>query len=202
MKPALEIESRRLSAALMLALVGFFAVATVAAIGRNGHASEAALSPIDRLVAEDAIRQQIALYELLADGDGEQPKDIAALADRIMAPAIVNDVYYSNGDLKAHSVGRDPVKATRAAPSASPVAVKHFLVSTYFDEITPTTAKTRTTAMRVHVTKNLLGADCQKAGEDACGGRVTHLVLFIYHDSWTKTPDGWEKTQSRLRGDD
>jgi hypothetical protein len=169
----------------------------------SARAAAAAMSPLDRLVAEDEMRQKLALYAMDADGDGAQPKNIRELADVTLTPDVVSDLYFPNGALQGHSVGRDAiVTGTAPANPASPIAGRHFLVSVYFDEVTPTTAKSRTTSVHFDITKNMLGADCKKAGEGACGGRVVDAMTVVYHSSWVKTKDGWQMANNVIRRDD
>jgi hypothetical protein len=178
-----------------------------AAVSFVGSAEAAgAISPLDRLVAEDQIRQQIALYGFYADGDGVNPKDLRKMADSLMTQDVVSELYRSGGGEPRRSVGRDaiagkPPAADAPPPPVSTVAGRHLLVGTYFDEVTPTTAKTRTITLHLDITKNMLGADCKKAGDDACGGRVIKAASWVYHISWIKTAAGWQISNTQLRLD-
>jgi hypothetical protein len=183
-------------------------LAIVLSLGGSGAAFAApprpvrGMSALDRLVAEDEIRQKVALFALYADGDGEKPKDVRALADQLLTPDVVVEVISGLGVSQSRTVGRDAVvAATAPALPNQPTAGRHFVVATYFDDITPSTAHTRTTALYVNVTRNMVGADCQKAGLDACGGRVVRSVLLVYHDTWVKGDAGWQKSHSVLRLD-
>ena len=159
------------------------------------------LSPIEKMLIENDIGQKIALYELLADGDAEKPADIQALADQTLAPDVITDVYMADGRRVSHTTTRaEVVAATVPKARDRPVGGRHFLLSSYFDEVTPSSAKVRTSSLYLEVTKNP-GPGCEKLGPDGCGGKVTHAVTFVYHDIWTKTPQGWFKTQTSLRRD-
>lgn len=164
----------------------------------------AALSPVEKLVAEDDIRQKLALYGLLADGDGVAGPDIRALAHQVMTPDVWTDLYYPDGSLQVHTVGRDQAISTSTPDlkRLGPIANRHYMVSTYFDEVTPTTAKTRTTTIWLFVTRDLLGADCAKGGPDACGGRVVSAMTTVYHNDWVKTAEGWRMSRNVIRRDD
>ncbi len=78
--------------------------------------------------------------------------------------------------------------------------MRHYNVATYFDEVTATTAKVRTTATMLSVTKRK-PEGCAKVGDEACGGRAVRVTAFTYHDTFTKTPDGWKKSYSIIRSD-
>jgi hypothetical protein len=180
------------------------ALALGAAMLASGAArAQAPLSPVDKLVAEDDIRQKLALYGILTDGDGVAGKNIRGLVDQIMTPDVWTDLYYPDGSLQVHTVGREAIVTSTPIPkSMGPIANRHYLIATYFDELTPTTAKTRTTMMWMQVTRNLLGADCAKGGPDACGGRVVSAMTTVYHNDWVKTADGWRMSRNVIRRDD
>ena len=185
--------SHKLAAVLILACAGA-GPATAAAIG---------MAPIDRLVAEDDIRQQLALYALLADGDGISPKDIDTLATKITAPDVVTEIFPADGGPPTHTVGRAAVIGPRPTGTPPPPTnvSRHYLVDTYFDEITPTTARTRTTSVHFNLTKNLVGKDCLQRGAGACGGQVNKVTMWTYHMRWVKNADGWQIGYNALHMD-
>ncbi len=159
-----------------------------------------ALSPLDRLLIEDDIRQRLVLYGLYADGDGVKPRDTESLASQLMSPDTVSEIYHVYGGPVITMSGRGPIAASRD-PFDPTLATRHFLIATYFDEVSATTVKTRTPALHLRVTKNMIGADCEKAGDDACGGRVVKATTWVYHMTWTKTADGWQISRNVLRHD-
>ena len=166
------------------------AVLSVTVALNHGARASAGMSPLDRLVAESEIREQMARFELYADGDGVQGRDFRQLADQLHAPEFT---------IGPRKMTRDEMVEESSAQVFDPTLIsRHYLVSTSFDELTASTAKTRTTALFMRLTRNMLGADCKKAGEDACGGRVVHAAVWVYHDSWAKTAAGWQKTAARL----
>lgn len=157
-------------------------------------APAAALSPVDRLVAEDEIRQQIALYGYLADGDGKNPPDIRALADRILTPDSVTDVMKAAGHSRLHLEGRKAVVDSTPPPAPdSPLVNRHNYISTYFDEITADSAKTRTTVVWFLLARQKQGVPCM--GEN-CTSQLRQVMTFVYHDIWRKTAEGWQKARS------
>jgi hypothetical protein len=125
-----------LAAALAL---GAAMLASGAARAQAKTPAPAALSPVEKLVAEDDIRQKLALYGLLADGDGVTGPDIRALADQVMTPDVWTDLYFPDGSLQVHTVGRDQAISTSTPDlkKLGPIAQRHYMVSTYFDEVTP-----------------------------------------------------------------
>ena len=212
----IQLSSRWIMAGLALAVGLIVGRESMTGLARPAQAA-GMMAPIERLIAEDEIRQQVALYGLLADGDGLDRKNVRALADKIMTPDTINEIYPVTGPI-AEMRGRDavggpvrrppaPAAATAVpvppAPPTSPAttAGRHFLVSTYFDEITPTEARTRTTAIHFDMTKNMIGPECRKSGEDACGGRVVKGSMWVYHTIWIKTAEGWQMSANRLRND-
>jgi hypothetical protein len=185
-----------LIAAAAAVVAGLVAVA----VTQRTHAAPA-LSPVETMVIENEIDQKIALYELLADGDAESPADIHALADSTLAPNVITDVYMADGKRVSHTTtAAEVIAATPTKPADRPVGGRHFLLASYFDSVSPTVAKVRTSSLYMDVTKNP-GPGCEKLGPDGCGGKVTHAVTFVYHDTWTKTDKGWRKTESILRRD-
>ena len=169
-------------------------------------AAEAKLSPIERLVAEDEIRQNLALYALLADGDGIKGKDTRTLADELMTPDVVTEIYYPLGHGPVTTIGREAVAGPAPKPTAGPVAVesvvkRHYLVDTYFEDLTPTTAKTITTSVHFDLTPNLVGKDCATRGAGACGGLPARVIMWTYHMSWVKNAAGWQIIYNALHMD-
>jgi hypothetical protein len=189
----------------LLAIVAAIYAGRVSVTGFAGSAKAAnGMSPVDRLIAEDDIRQRLSLYALYADGDGVNPMDTPALAEKLMTPDVVSKSYPANGGPPRILNGRAPVAGTnprQMPPVDRPSAGRHYLVQTYFDEVTPTTAKTRSTALYFDVTRNLVGPDCKAAGPDACGGKVVSSALWVYHMTWKKTADGWQIVENLLYDD-
>jgi hypothetical protein len=164
------------------------------------------LTPVDKLLAEDEIRQQIALYGLYADGDGAggNPRDLRKMADTLMTPDVVSEIYVARGGPPRILTGRDIV--AKSPPENDPdrakrIAGRHYLVATVFDDVSATTAETRTTAVYFDATKNQVGGDCAKAGEGACGGQPVKTVMWVYHMTWKHTPQGWQISRNVLRDD-
>ena len=177
--------------------------ATLVGGASEAHAAATAMPPLDRLVAEDEIRQKMVLYTLLADGSGEggKPRDMRALAEDLMTPDVVSEIHPINGAPVKTMTGREHIIQTPKEQPDPALAGRHYIVGTYFDDISATIAHTRATALYFDVTRNLMGADCNKAAQDACGGRVVKGVMWIYEMTWTKTPEGWKISKNTLRDD-
>jgi hypothetical protein len=171
------------------------------------HAGPSAgATPLERLLIEDDIRQKIVLYSLYADGDGVggRPRDLRTLADTLMTPDVVSESYPANGGAPLILNGRDVVAQSHAEldpDRARRVAGRHYLINTVFDSVTPTTAETRTPAVYFDATRNLVGSKCHPAHEGDCGGTPVRIVLWVYHMSWRKTPQGWQIARNVLRDD-
>ena len=184
----------------------FLLAALSISLAAGAASRTAALAPLDRLLIEDDIRQRIGLYALYADGDGAggRPRDLRTMADTLLTPDVVSEIHRANGGAPIILKGREIVAASR--PEIDPgrahlIAGRHYLLTTVFDEITPTTAVTRTPAVYFDATRNLVGADCATAGYDACGGRPIRTVMWIYEMHWRKTADGWQIERNILRDD-
>ncbi len=184
-------------------LIGVGGLTSGGLTGRS-HAA-GALSPIDKVVIENEINQQMTLYTLLLDGDGVNKADARAFADKLFTPNAKYPNYSWDGTLGIVRDGREGIytRVNAALGQEDPtVKDRHFNVGTYFDEVTPTTAKTRTVAMSLRINRNMLGPDCKKlGGEGACSGHLIRATTFTYFDEWQKTPEGWLLTNSALRSD-
>ncbi len=177
------ISHRRLGAIMAASLLAAFIAGSPRAGQAATQEAAASLSPIDRLIAESEIRNKIAKYGLLVDGDEENPRDFQAMGVEEFGPDVM---------VQGKKFTREQLVKQSEAETFDPnLEGRHMLLSTYFDELTPTTAKTRTSAMYLIVTKKMQGAPCSKAVPDACGGRVVYSSMWIYHHVWNKTPDGW-----------
>ncbi|MDX2224555.1 MAG: nuclear transport factor 2 family protein [Rhodospirillaceae bacterium] len=191
-----------------IAAVVAAAAIVVAATGlwRSGGAAPRAvaaeMSAVDRLVAQNEITQQITLYTLLVDGDGVNKPDPRAWADRLFTDNAVFEIYGASGKMRSRQSGREEIYQNLLKNPALPPGVfgRHFNVATYFDELTPTTAKVRTVTTMVTGTRSQ-PTGCEKLGDEACGGRAIRVTGFVYHDTFTRTPDGWKKSFSVIRSD-
>lgn len=195
--------------ALPLAILG-------AGLGFGGFASSLwgtasaqsgkSLTPLERLLIQDEIRQNIVLYGLLADGDGPggRPRDLRRLADTMMTPDVVSEVHLPTGGKPMIFTGRELVANTppEVPPElAATVGGRHYLIDTVFDEVTPTRVRTRTPAVYFDATKNVNGPKCRTMGEGACGQKPLKTVMWVYEMTWVKTPDGWQIARNILRDD-
>lgn len=165
-------------------------------------ADAADMSPVEKLVAQNEITQQITLYTLLVDGDGVNKPDPRMWADRLFTEDAVFETWGADGVLRVRQSGREEIYKSLLQTPALPPGVfgRHFNVATYFDELTPTTAKVRTvTTMLTGTQRKPTG--CEKLGDEACGGRTIRATGFVYHDTFAKTADGWKKKHSVIRSD-
>ncbi|WP_439486876.1 hypothetical protein [Blastomonas fulva] len=171
----------------------------------NAQTAES-LTPLERLLIQDDIRQKIVLYGLYADGDGPggRPRDLRTLAYTMMTPDVVSEIHLVTGGKPLIFTGRELVANT--PPEIDPelaatVGGRHYLIDTVFDEVTPTRVRTRTPAVYFDATKNLHGAKCRTMGPDACGQKPVKTVMWVYEQTWVKTPDGWQIKRNILRDD-
>lgn len=190
-----------------LAFIGVIAGGVIgAAMGSLSAAAPAAVSAgvsgMEKLVAENEINQQILLYTLLLDGDGINKRDVRTWADRLFTEDAVFETYAADGRLMGRQQGREEIFRQNVNAPALPagLSARHFNVATYFDEVTPTTARVRTITSMLTVTKRGTGT-CAAPGDEACGGRAVRVTSFTYHDVFTRTKDGWKKSHSVIRSD-
>jgi hypothetical protein len=166
----------------------------------------AGFSPVEKLLAEDEIRQKVALYGLYADGSGPggEPRDLKAMAETLMTPDVVSEIHRAAGGPPKIMTGRDFISKTPAEndpDKARRIAGRHYLVATVFDDVSASVAHTRTTAVYFDATKTALGPPCAVPGENACGGAPVRTIMWVYQMTWTKTPDGWQISRNVLRDD-
>jgi hypothetical protein len=162
----------------------------------------AEMSAVEKLVAENEIKQQILLYTLLIDGDGLNKKDVRTWADKLFTEDAVFETYGADGQLRSRLNGREDIyRQTAKSPDLPPgISGRHFNVATYFDEISPTTAKVRTITTMLTVTQRQ-PTGCVNLGDPACGGQPIRVTSFTYHDTFTKTDGVWKKSRSVIRSD-
>ncbi len=172
------------------------------AVAANGKG----MTPLERLLVQDEIRQNLVLYGLYADGDGTggEPRNLRKLADTLMTVDVVSEIHTVRGGPPLILTGRERVAST--PPEVDPefartIGGRHYLVETVFDEVTPTVVRTRTPAVYFDATKNLVGAACPKNGDDACRQKPVKTVMWVYHMTWSKTPQGWQISKNVLRDD-
>ncbi|MCB2106276.1 MAG: nuclear transport factor 2 family protein [Rhodobacteraceae bacterium] len=183
--------------------LAFAAIASVVAWQSGARRADAAeMSAVDQLVAQNAITQQITLYTLLVDGDGVNKPDPRTWADRLFTDDAVFEIYGANGKMRSRQSGREEIYQGLVNNPALPEGVfgRHFNVATYFDELTPSTAKVRTVTTMVTGTQSK-PTGCEKLGDEGCGGRAIRVTGFVYHDTFTKTPEGWKKSYSIIHSD-
>jgi hypothetical protein len=164
------------------------------------------LSPLDRLLIQDDIRQRIIRYALYADGDGPggAPRNLRRLADELMTADVVSEIHLVTGGKPLIFTGRELVAKTpsEVPPElAATVGGRHYMVGTVFDLVTPTLVKTRTPAVYFDATKNINGSKCRTMGEGACGQKPVKTVMWVYEMTWVNTPNGWQISRNILRDD-
>jgi hypothetical protein len=188
-----------LSRARFTALTLVLAV-TAAGAAFSGWTSQpqaaGAMSVLDQLQAKEEIRQQLVAYGLYAEGDGLHPRDTDAISEKIMAPDAVSQQFFYDGTPQTPPRRRDPrVKPAPQERDLSTVGMEHLSLGIYYDEVTPTTAVTRSQHMYIWVSKNMPGDPCNFV----CGGQLKHIQLNNYFDNWIKTPQGWLKSKMVIR---
>ena len=167
-------------------------------LGSSSFAQAAVSSAVlERLTAEDDIRQRLALYALYIDGDGVHRKSIRALADTLMTPEAVTEIFPANGGPPQRFAGRDEIAAIPQPRSSNAVAGRHYIVQTSFDKVTPNTAETRSIALHFEMSRNVVGPRCVPQTQQ-CGGRVIQGNMWTYHMTWRKTADGWQVAYNAL----
>ena len=152
---------------------------------------------IEAAIARESIREALAQYSMLLDGDGVAP-DARKWADKLFTADAVFESHYPDGAQQIRLEGREAIFKTFGRPGSPEVAARHFMVNTVFDELTPTTAKTRTSAL-IQVSKR--DQDCAKKKGILNGGQSVLSAILVYHDSWVLEGGEWKKKLSVLRRD-
>lgn len=164
-----------------------------------GHHKPAGRPPVQSqalsiLLAKEAIREQLTLYALLIDGDGKG-RDPRAWADRLWTEDATFQVFDADGkSIFGNDVGlrgRAAIFAMfgRSLPENLPFAVRHVFGNPYFDEITATTARTRTIGFVIRGDK----------AEPEPGAAQRPLAAYVFHDVWRRGTDGtWRKAMTTV----
>lgn len=152
---------------------------------------------IEAAIARESIREALAQYSMLLDGDGIRP-DARSWADKLFTNDAVFISYYPDGAQQIRLEGREAIHKTFGRPGSPEVAARHFMVNTVFDELTATTAKTRTSAL-IQVSRR--DQDCGKKKGILNGGQPVLSAILVYHDTWVLDDGEWKKKLSILRRD-
>lgn len=170
------------------------------------------MSAIDVLLIKDAIRENWANYSLLLDGDGTslhigEWAELTFTEDMKWVWYDVNGETTGQTDLKFFTDQKPttvptpenphPWMTRMPAPGNIQRSAKHLPISIKFDEITPTTAKTRSMVMMFDVP---VATEPNKP--DTAPGLSTPSVpqaaIAIYHDEWRLEDGYWLKSASIL----
>ena len=152
---------------------------------------------VDMLVAREAIRDKIALYSLLHDGDGAA-RDGRRWADAIWTTDASLQVIdqggqrlFGNGEIGM--VGRETILKAfgGGVPSGVDFALRHVLTNVAFDSLTPDSSETRL------VEFNIRGVKSQQAAQGTPVAPQGSVDVYIMHDTWRREGDGeWRKSRS------
>ena len=184
---------------LLITLVTAAAVGgiTSATLTFEGTARAAEYRPLlQELAAKEAIREQIARYTILHDGDGAT-RDGRLWADSLWTRDATFQVIYPDGTRKLGNgeiglQGREAIYRAFATGRPAPpgLALRHVLVDTTFDSVRDRTARTRTVEF-VIFGKLPVGAPAH------AGGAQMTIPAYVTHDTWRKGDDGqWRKSRS------
>jgi len=152
---------------------------------------------IESAIARESIREALSYYSMLLDGDGIV-RDARAWADKLFTPDAVFVVNYPDGTEQLRLEGREAIFNTFGRPGSPAVAARHFMVNTIFDDVSSTTAKTRTSAF-IQVSKR--DQDGAKTEGRLNGGQSVLSAIIVYHDTWVLDGGEWRKKLSILRRD-
>jgi hypothetical protein len=152
---------------------------------------------IESALARENIREALARYSMLLDGDGST-RDPQEWANRLFTSDATFVLHYPDGTEQYRIEGRDAIGKTFGRAGSSKVATRHFMVNTVFDELTATSAKTRTSAL-IQVSKR--DQECARKEGALNGGQPVISAIIVYHDSWVLEDGEWKKKLSVLRRD-
>lgn len=153
------------------------------------------VSELQILIAKQAIIDALAAYSFAWDGDPLKPEG---------DPEAWADAFVEDGVFEAISAGGvvDDRWATRAQriegarklhigskTMGDPWKMHHFMQQIMWDELTPTTATIRVSAL-IPVVNNTSGM-----------GEAISMPMGVYFDKWVKTKDGWKIASRTFRHD-
>jgi len=134
---------------------------------------------------------------MLLDGDGVA-RDARTWADKLFTTDAVFISHYPDGTEQIRIEGREAIYKTFGRAGSPEVAGRHFMVNTVFDELTSTTAKTRTSAL-IQVSRR--DQECARKKGILNGGAPVISAILVYHDTWVLDGSEWKKKLSILRRD-
>lgn len=152
------------------------------------------MAPLDVLLVKDAILENWAEYTLLFDGDGVADRR-ALWADATFTDDLKWRWYDADGKLMMQADSREEMR--KFPQPALTASFRHIPIAVRYDDITPTTAKTRTIVAFVDVpwAKSKDKAD----GVEGVGvPGVPRVGMALYHDTWRKVDGKWLKATSTL----
>lgn len=152
---------------------------------------------IESAIARESIREALAQYSMLLDGDGAG-RDPRTWANKLFTPDAVFVLHYPDGTEQYRIEGREALFKTFGRAGSPTMATRHFMVNTVFDELTPTSAKTRTSAL-IQVSKR--DQECARKEGALNGGQPVLSAIIVYHDTWVLDGGEWKKKLSILRRD-
>lgn len=160
------------------------------------------LSPAQVLVIKDQIREAWAQYTLMHQGDGLTDEG-DKWADRSFTPDAIFQVYSNDGRKLREYRGLEEIRKYNSASIASQgpwkqTPGKHLPIITAYDEVTPTTAKTRTVLVDITVERSTVKGVPDTAPGMKAPGVPSSVGLAVYHDTWKKQGDVWKKSESIL----
>lgn len=150
------------------------------------------MSPIDVLVVERAITENWANYTLLDDGDG------VTMRQELWAPfTFTKDYKWLWYDSKGETLGEVGYEnfVREPEPGVFQRPWKHLPITIKFDEITPTTAKTRTVVLFMAVPK-ATQPNTPDGAEGLSTAAVPQAGMAVYHETWRKESDVWLKAST------
>ncbi len=152
---------------------------------------------IESALARESIREALAHYSMLLDGDGAG-RDPIKWANKLFTSDATFVLHYPDGTEQYRIEGREAIGKTFGRPGSPKTATRHFMVNTVFDELTPASAKTRTSAL---IQVSMRDQECGKKEGALNGVQPVLSAIIVYHDSWVFESGEWKKKLSILRRD-
>jgi hypothetical protein len=152
---------------------------------------------VETAITRESIRDALSHYSMLLDGDGVV-RDARKWADNLFTSDAVFILNYPDGAQQLRLEGREAIFNRFGPPGSPAVAGRHFMVNTVFDEVTPTSAKTRTSAL-IQVSQR--DQECAKKEGALNGGKPILSAIIVYHDTWVVDGGEWKKKLSILHRD-
>lgn len=158
--------------------------------------------PIEALTTKAEIREALARYVFLLNGDANGEIDLRIWAEQSFAADTIYQEYFPDGRERLLLSGRDAIlqhyigrlDEEKFGGSNPHLAQRLYAVNVVFDHLTTNSAQTRTASLQITSTRNTGDPRCP-----LCASEPTKAELIVFHDTWRKLAGRWVKVKTVLR---